>query len=142
MPVISTSFSATAKPFLIESDSRIFRLLQKFNLLESLQLQAMHINDSALLTEFQTSFNLIYQEYNLCFQTGSSNSSVPDLTSSLSPLTVPSSTSIQPPHLSKRKLNKRARAQAWRKKQAEKSSITSAILLCCRFSHFLSNVTS
>ena len=47
MPVISTSFSATAKPFLVESDSRIFRLLQKFNLLESLQLQAMHINDSA-----------------------------------------------------------------------------------------------
>ena len=129
MPAISTSFSATAKPFLVESDSRIFHLLQKFNFLESLHLKATHIKDSALLTELQTSFNLIYQEYNLCFQTGSSNSSVPDLTSSLSPLTVPSSTSIQPPHLSTRKLKKRARAQAWKKIQVEKSSITSVISL-------------
>ena len=115
MPVISTPLSATAKPFLVESDSRIFHLLQKFNFLQSLHIQAMHINDSALMTALQSSFNFIYQEYNLCFQTSISNSSVPDLSSSFSPLAVPSPTSLNFSHPSTRQLKKRARAQAWKK---------------------------
>jgi len=125
MPVISTSLSAAAKPFLVESDSRIFHLLQKFNFLQSLHIQAMHINDSALMTAIQSSFNFIYQEYNLCFQTGSSNSSVPDLNTSLSPLAVPNLTSLNSSHPSNRQLKKRARAQAWKKIQLEKSSMAS-----------------
>jgi len=127
MPVISSSLSATAKPFLVESDSHIFHLLKKFNFLESLQLRAMHINDSALITEFQTSFNFVYQEYDLCFQTDRSNSSVPDLTSPPSSLSISSMTSSQSSNLSTRQINKRARAQAWKQKQLEKKSTTSSV---------------
>ena len=62
MPAISTSFSAAAKPFYPESDSRILFLIQKFIFLEQLQIQAMQSKNSALLLQIQTSFNLLFKE--------------------------------------------------------------------------------
>ena len=134
MPAISTSFSATTKPFLLESDSRIFHLLQKFNFLESLHLKATHIKDSALLTEFQTSFNLLFEEQKLYLSADTSSSSVIQSTSFSSSLNL--SQVVKPAmynssvfknksetFLTPRKIKKQERGKAW--KQLKQSSSNS-----------------
>ena len=82
------SFSAAAKPFFPELDSRLYFLSQKFIFLQNLLFEAMKSTNPALISQIKIAFNLLFEEQQFYFSTDMDNTSVSE-PASFHPFSIP-----------------------------------------------------